>query len=92
MASAGDLLKFKVSNSKIGKCICVYIILILFYRGLRPPLSPQPTAFFFQNRFLNLSLISRFPIYGDFRATVRGIRLSGGVLSPQQYPLPDYAL
>jgi hypothetical protein len=31
MASAGDLLKFKVSNSKIGKCICVCIILILFY-------------------------------------------------------------
>ena len=63
MASAGDLCKFKVSNSKIGKCIymymymCVYIILTFFhmisreiYRGL------------VQNRFLNLSLISRFPI------------------------------
>jgi hypothetical protein len=31
MASAGDLLKFKVSNSKIGKCKCMCIILILFY-------------------------------------------------------------
>ena len=31
----------------------------------------------FQNRFLNLSLISRFPLYVHFPATVRGNRLSG---------------
>ena len=46
----------------------------------------------FKNRFLNLSLISRFPLYVHFPATVRGNRLSGGVLSPKQYPLQDYAL
>ena len=43
----------------------VCLILTLFYVGLRPPLTPPPTAFegrvptaFFYHRFIDLSLIS----------------------------------
>jgi hypothetical protein len=43
----------------------------------------------FQNRFLNLSLISRFPLYVRFPA-IRGNRLSGRTL--RQYPLQDCTL
>ena len=46
----------------------------------------------FKNRFLNLSLISRFPLYVHFPATVRVNRLSGAYSPPKQYPLQDCTL
>jgi len=49
----------------------VYMILTLFLQGAAPPVNPPPTAFeghvptaYFHHRFHDLSLISRFPIYG----------------------------
>jgi len=91
MASAGDLCKFKVSNSKIGKCICVYIILTLFYRGLRPRYPPSLRHFSFKTGF---SICHSFL---DFRYRVPFAPPYGeldypGAYSPPKYPLQDYAL
>ena len=52
------------------------MILTLFLQGAEPPVIPPAYGIFFYNPFLDLSLISRFPIYIGF-SRHRGNRLSG---------------
>ena len=61
-------------------CICSNT----FFKGrLYTLLSPPAYGIFFYNSFLDLSLISRFPLYVHFPATVRGNILSGGRTLPE---------
>ena len=51
------------------------MFLTLFLQGAEPPVIPPAYGIFFYNPFLDLSLISRFPIYMGFPA-IRVNRLS----------------
>lgn len=88
----------RIQNSIIGKhTLFVYIyiyILTLFLQGAKPPINPLAysikghvhTAFFY-NPFLNLSLISRFPIYAHFGAKL-GRRIAGEIEAPGSRDCP----